>query len=159
MYYFHFEKDFIDNGLTCIPMCVRLKLDLIGIKLSLKQWARLEEKAKHTIVHMDVESTNQRKKLEDYLIHKVMPAEEEPLLRIHPIQTDQEIKIETFIALNTKLDLHDLYITWSQWESLTVLQRFAIGKLLRPGHESKNLWPALEEFGLISHTPISCNTV
>ena len=38
--YFRFEEDFIEDNLRCIPMIVRLKLDIIGIKLPLKTWSR-----------------------------------------------------------------------------------------------------------------------
>jgi len=36
-HYFNFEDDFIKD-LRCIPLCVRRKLDLIGIKLKLTHW-------------------------------------------------------------------------------------------------------------------------
>jgi hypothetical protein len=36
---FAFESDFVAT-LRCIPMAVRFKLDLAGIKLSLRQWSR-----------------------------------------------------------------------------------------------------------------------
>ena len=39
--YFNFEKDFTDS-LRCIPMAVRFKLDVSGIKLKLSEWARLD---------------------------------------------------------------------------------------------------------------------
>ena len=37
---FAFEADFA-RDFRCIPMVVRLKLDRVGIKLSLKQWTRI----------------------------------------------------------------------------------------------------------------------
>lgn len=43
---FDFERDFA-GSLRCIPMIARQKLDIIGIKLSLRQWSRFtrEERA------------------------------------------------------------------------------------------------------------------
>jgi hypothetical protein len=35
------------------------------------------------------------------------------------------------------------------WRSLTPLQRFALIKLSRPGHENRNFYPALVEFCLV----------
>jgi hypothetical protein len=35
-----------------------------------------------------------------------------------------------------------------RWQSLTTLQRFALVKLSREGHESKNFPIALKEFGI-----------
>ena len=42
-----------------------------------------------------------------------------------------------------------LIISKQQWKTLTQLQRFALLKLSRPGHESKNFIRAVKEFGLI----------
>jgi hypothetical protein len=39
-------------------------------------------------------------------------------------------------------------ITNEQWSGLTNLQRFALTKLYRPGHENKNFPKAMKEFGL-----------
>ena len=36
---FDFERDFA-GSLRCIPMIARQKLDIVGIKLSLRQWSR-----------------------------------------------------------------------------------------------------------------------
>jgi hypothetical protein len=40
-------------------------------------------------------------------------------------------------------------ITQDQWAALVPLQRFALVKLVRSGHEGHNFRPALEEFGLL----------
>jgi hypothetical protein len=39
-------------------------------------------------------------------------------------------------------------LTLQQWASLTPLQRFALIKLSRSGHENSNFLPALQEFQL-----------
>ena len=38
--YFLFERDFVEKGVRCIPMIVRLKMDAVGIKLKLAHWSR-----------------------------------------------------------------------------------------------------------------------
>jgi hypothetical protein len=40
-------------------------------------------------------------------------------------------------------------ISQDQWAALHPLQRFALVKLVRPGHEGHNFGPALKEFGLL----------
>jgi hypothetical protein len=42
----------------------------------------------------------------------------------------------------------DVCLLPQQWAALTPLQRFALIKLSRPGHENRNFLPALQEFGL-----------
>ncbi len=33
--YFHFEEEFMENNMRCIPMIIRFKMDMAGIKLKL----------------------------------------------------------------------------------------------------------------------------
>ena len=49
-HYFNFEDDFIKD-LRCIPLCVRRKLDLIGIKLKLTHWQEFNLTEKTKIVN------------------------------------------------------------------------------------------------------------
>ena len=44
---FDFERDFA-GSLRCIPMVARQKLDIVGIKLSLRQWSRFTHEAQHS---------------------------------------------------------------------------------------------------------------
>ena len=48
-HYFNFEDDFIKD-LRCIPLCVRRKLDLIGIKLKITHWQDFNLIEKNKIV-------------------------------------------------------------------------------------------------------------
>ena len=51
-------------------------------------------------------------------------------------------------ALNAHAATHNRYITLLQWRELTDLQRFALLKLFKPGHENKNFINAMDEFVL-----------
>ena len=53
------------------------------------------------------------------------------------------------IEITEKMNEFGLLISIQQWKTLTHLQRFALLKLSRPGHESKNFPKAMKEFGLI----------
>lgn len=46
---FAFERDFA-GSLRCIPMIVRFKLDLAGVKLSLRQWSQLDRAVRGRLV-------------------------------------------------------------------------------------------------------------
>ena len=46
---FAFELDFAGT-LRCIPMVVRFKLDQAGIKLTLRQWSRLDRAERQDLV-------------------------------------------------------------------------------------------------------------
>ena len=51
--------------------------------------------------------------------------------------------------LEEKAKAFGLLITASEWKSLSDLQRFALLKLCKEGHESKNFPKAIREFGLL----------
>ncbi|GCD54512.1 hypothetical protein NBRC3188_3209 [Acetobacter pasteurianus NBRC 3188] len=50
---FNFEMDFA-TSLRCIPMIVRMKLDLCGVKLSLRQWCRFTRQEQEILVIQSV---------------------------------------------------------------------------------------------------------
>ncbi|RYZ55838.1 MAG: hypothetical protein EOP49_01985 [Sphingobacteriales bacterium] len=47
--HFKFEEDFMEDGIRCIPMIVRFKLDLAGIKLKLAEWCRFSVDERATL--------------------------------------------------------------------------------------------------------------
>ena len=51
---FKFEEDFYDR-LRCIPFSTRFKLDLAGVKLSLKSWNLFSEEERAKLCEMDAE--------------------------------------------------------------------------------------------------------
>ena len=65
---FEFEDEFIGD-LRCIPLCVRRKLDLIGLKLKLQHWQELSHDDKRKIVYWS-DSIDDLDALKSYLISK-----------------------------------------------------------------------------------------
>ncbi|MBF9263330.1 conserved hypothetical protein [Paracidovorax cattleyae] len=49
--FFAFESDFVAT-LLCVPMIVRFKLDLCGVKLSLKGWSRFDHDTRFRCAHL-----------------------------------------------------------------------------------------------------------
>ena len=149
--YFRFEEDFIEDNLRCIPMIVRLKLDTIGIKLPLKAWSRFDE-SERTQLAIDPCGT-----AADILEYRNQLLN---LANKYSIVNFSSIKIDEKSGWNNPYNIPDPllnkfiqfrhHINISQWRSLTILQRFALIKLSRPSHESKNFEKAIVEFGLIN---------
>jgi hypothetical protein len=52
--------------------------------------------------------------------------------------------------INAKAKEFNWSISKEQWKGLTDLQRFALLKLCRPGHENRNFPKAMKEFGLVT---------
>jgi hypothetical protein len=148
--YFHFEQDFMEDNIRCIPMIVRFKLDACGIKLKLKEWSKMAVYEREQLASLPIDSSADLDIYRIYLtaiIHKHTGAEATviPDYNVndlwHSINQLPEVLREKLIAL-------EMNISTDQWTSLSALRRFALIKLTRPGHENKNFPKAMREFGL-----------
>jgi hypothetical protein len=147
--YFQFEEDFIEKNIRCIPMIVRFKMDAAGIKLKLAEWSRftveerIELAVKPCCTEEEVSAYNK------YLAELVVKhtGKEATALAINhfPDWADTEQVPE---PLNEKAKEFGWVISQNQWKSLTDLQRFALTKLYKEGHENKNFPKAILEFGI-----------
>ena len=131
-------------------MIVRFKLDAIGIKLKLAEWSRfsLEERDRLT-----VSPCSTRYEIDTYrhfLCQLVMQltGREASDLQVDPNPAWADLK-QVHPSLQAKAREHNWFITTDQWRSLNNLQRFALLKLYRPGHENKNFPKAMKEFNLV----------
>jgi hypothetical protein len=146
--YFAFEADFVES-LRCIPMQVRFKLDSCGVKLKLAQWSQFTQADCQALVDRPcvtpAEIAAYRAALHQ-LIHdrtgatpSELPVDPQPPW--HDLDHIPDSVLDQARSLNQVIEL-------AQWASLTPLQRFALIKLSRSGHENNNFLPALQEFGL-----------
>ena len=61
---FQYEKDFYPD-LERLPLHVRMKLDLAGIKLSLKQWLAFHIEERTAICHLPVDHEDEKQVFKD----------------------------------------------------------------------------------------------
>lgn len=148
--YFNFEEDFVEDDLRCIPMIVRLKLDTIKIKLPLKAWSKFNarERAQLAADPCDSESDIIKYKMRVLEYAKNYSIEDLGILSAVEAGWSHTDRIPE--SLMEKFSVFKQQINLAQWRSLSTLQRFALIKLSRPGHESKNFEKALAEFGLFN---------
>jgi hypothetical protein len=148
--YFNFEEDFVEENIRCIPMIVRFKMDAAGIKLKLSEWSKFNVEERIELALKNCNSDEEAKQYNDYLagLIKKYTGKEATVLSVNqnPEWTDVAKVPE---LLQEKIKKFDYSIRKDQWKGLSNLQRFALIKLSREGHESKNLPKALKEFALI----------
>ena len=145
---FAFEADFTAD-LRCIPMAVRRKLDLAGIKLKLVHWSELGEAERQALVGWGDDS-DAIAALGTHLLQRTATlspgqAGTLPTPSAEPWQQGDHWP-EPVLASCRQLGLTPDPTGWSR---LDELQRFALVKLSHPGHEHRNLPRALREFGQI----------
>jgi hypothetical protein len=145
---FQFEADFA-NSLRCIPMAVRFKLDTCGIKLKLDQWHKFSQHERQALLDLPCETeqeiTNYRWLLQRLVVDYTGEPAKDLAVAPHPPWMDTDkVPDET----SEKAAELGLTLPVEQWADLTPVQRFALIKLSRSGHENRNFLPALQEFGL-----------
>lgn len=149
--YFKFEEDFVAENVRCIPMIVRMKLDTVGIKLKLAEWGKFSVKEKINLAIKIADSKSDQQIYRDYICQLVeyytANKATEILVDSKPDWIEQSaIPSQLLVACKE----YGFAINLCQWKLLSNLQRFALLKLCRPGHENRNFPKAMEEFNLTS---------
>lgn len=149
--FFRFEEDFVEAGIRCIPMIVRFKLDACGIKLSLSQWSRMNAEQRRHLAEAPCDEPDDVMRYRVDLTRLVVwLTGDGPTFISVPINPPWSSIDEIPELIAQKLAEAGESISLEQWRRLTTLQRFALVKLSRPGHENKNFPRAVAEFGLVS---------
>jgi hypothetical protein len=147
--FFQFESDFVES-LRCIPMQVRLKLDTCGVKLKLAQWNHFNQEDRQKLVELPCQTEAEVQAYRELVHHLV---KEQTGTQAIDLPTDPA---PPWLSSNTipasvveKAKELKVAIAPEKWAALTPLQRFALIKLSRSGHENNNFLPALKEFHLV----------
>ena len=147
--FFQFEADFVES-LRCIPMGVRLKLDTCGVKLKLSHWHQFSPGECQSLVDMPCTKPQEIAAYREFLQSLVVEKTGTPAKAL-PIEENPPWLIADTVPEDTQKQAQEfnVEITVQQWEKLSPLQRFALIKLSRRGHENRNFYPALQEFKLV----------
>ncbi|MEH2276753.1 MAG: nitrate reductase associated protein [Nostoc sp.] len=147
--FFEFEADFVDS-LRCIPMQVRCKLDTCGIKLKLSDWNQMTTAERQALVELpcttETEIQSYREHIQQLILQRTGLAAIKLPIEPHPAWLDSAI---VPASIQEKAQEIGVTLTEQHWAALTPLQRFALIKLSRPGHENKNFPKAITEFHLL----------
>lgn len=151
-FFYRFEEDFVEHGIRCIPMIVRFKLDIAGIKLKLSEWSRFSEAEKQVLAATPCVTTTEIEAYGDFITALTFKYTGNlPVLleteNLPPWYAGQPLSKE----LKEKAAEFGQQISPENWLQLNNLQRFALLKLCRPGHENRNFPLAMEEFNLIKN--------
>jgi len=149
--YFHFEQDFMEDNIRCIPMIVRFKLDACGIKLKLKEWSKMTVEEREELALLPIDSRGDLDVYKTY-VQELIYSRTGENATLFPASSGYNYwaSVDTLPAvLKEKLEESKMGISVVQWRNLSILQRFALLKLTRPGHENKNFPKAMKEFGLV----------
>ncbi|MEY4808550.1 MAG: hypothetical protein RLZZ206_2939 [Cyanobacteriota bacterium] len=141
---FAFESDFIGTW-RCIPLCVRRKLDLSGLKLKLNHWLELTQPQRQELVDWP-DGPDALQGLKQHLLARTAAmadgqAKPLPPAENQPWQDSSRVPLEVERAAGQR----GVRLEAACWAQLGELERFALCKLARPGHDHHNLDSALAE--------------
>ena len=147
--YFQFEEEFMENNMRCIPMIIRFKMDIAGIKLKLSEWKKFSPEERIELALMNCDFKEASEQYARYLAGLIKKYTGRNPTKIEVNKTPGWKNFfsipEAIIEKNEEFDWN---LSTTQWKCLTDLQRFALLKLCRTGHENKNFPKAMKEFGL-----------
>ena len=146
--YFKFESDFVDT-MRCIPMIVRYKLDTCDKKLQLPEWSRLSKDEKDLLAELPCETPAEIAQYRATLDEMVWNRSKKSIKDLGGVDPTWDNLSQVPNEVQQKA--HEWAcapLTLPQWLSLDLLQRFALVKLSRSGHEGENFPVALAEFGI-----------
>ena len=141
---FAFEQDFIGSW-RCIPLCVRRKLDLCGVKLKLSHWLSLSQPQRQALVdwsdapdaldQMRWHLRTVTRDMADGIVGDLLPVVDAPWQQRTALPDE----------IRSAAEARNVDLTPQHWAALSELERFALCKLVRPGHDHHNLAAALNE--------------
>ncbi|WP_293309401.1 nitrate reductase associated protein [Pedobacter sp. UBA5917] len=149
--YFKFEEDFIEENVRCIPMIVRFKMDAAGIKLKLAEWSKFHPSERIKLALLPVSNQEETDLYHQFLIGLIAKytGNQATTMAIDPLPDWSNLHRIPNMLTEKSAEMA-IQISIQQWCSLTNIQRFALIKLCRSGHENKNFPKAVAEFGLLS---------
>ena len=144
--YFQFEADFIES-LRCIPLSVRYKLDTCGVKLKLNHWHQFSMEERQRCLTQACNTLETIEAYREMLQGLVLHYTDQPVttlsLPLNPPWENGECIPDSVLEQAARVGRS---LSLSEWQALSVLQRFTLIKLSQPDHENRNFVPALDEF-------------
>jgi hypothetical protein len=142
---FKFEDE-VHQSLSCVPMAVRRKLDMAGIKISLEQWQALGRGERLAICHLPTATDEECDAMKVFIEEAVnqrcgsatKPVSDELRRAARPPTAPPEALVANAMAEGVKL-------SQPAWERLDADERYALIKLGGGDKHSHNFGAALRE--------------
>ena len=141
---FDFEQDFVGNW-RCIPLCVRRKLDLSGVKLKLSHWLAMQHEQRQQLVDWDDRSQALTALAEHCRALTRGMADGEAGTCPKACNEPWQIRSAVAERVAAAAAIRGIELSLTRWQQLNELERFALCKLARPGHDHHNLEAAFSE--------------
>lgn len=131
---FEFEREAWQN-LELMPMTVRRKLDLLGLKLHLEQWLALSHAERLIVCHFPVELSDERVALADFLREAVKRRAGGELAPVGAGAGGGAAQAAVIPADAARM-ISELGLAEDAWKRFDADERYALAKLARKGPDT-----------------------
>jgi hypothetical protein len=124
---FAYEAEFYPT-LSRLPLHVRMKLDLTGVKISLKDWLAFSFEERTVLCHLPIDTVEERIVFSSYLDFLSRNHRGEPVTRTEPMDSSrwEQSEVPAPVAQKSAADSRDVALSeWRRWQSH---QRYALYK-------------------------------
>jgi len=152
---FVFEGN-VHETLDCVPLTVRRKLDLVGLKISLSGWQTLAREERLALCHLPVDDAGElavyREIFEGFAARAGVP--------LSPLPNDASERTRWNsprppAPVQARLDALGCGLEPSRWTSLDEESRYALVKMAEPKRDPRKFAWVLQELGLIDPPDIA----
>ena len=145
-HHYRHESD-IYPSLSRIPLHVRMKLDVTGIKISLKDWLAFSIEERTVLCHLPVETEEEKQAFASYLDFLSRRYRGEPVAKTEAMSDslwDSVLQVPATVARKSASQIPPVTIEeWRRWKSY---QRYALYKTALSQSEPEQFFAVLKEF-------------
>lgn len=153
---FVFEGD-VHDSLSCVPLTVRRKLDLAGLKISLAGWQALPREERLSLCHLPVDDAGDIAVYAEIL--RAFAARANVPLSPLPDEASRRERWsspEMPELVRARLDAMSATLTPESWAKLDEESKYALLKMAEPSRDPRKFGWVLDELGL-GRGPLSRN--
>ena len=145
-HHYRHESD-IYPSLSRIPLHVRMKLDVTGIKISLKDWLAFSIEERTVLCHLPVQTEEEKQAFASYLDFLSRRYRGEPVAKTEAMSDslwDSVLQVPATVARKSASQIPPVTIEeWRRWKSH---QRYALYKMALSQSEPEQFFAVLKEF-------------
>lgn len=143
---YRFESE-IYPTLSRIPLHVRMKLDLTGVKISLKTWLAFSIEERAALCHLPAEIEEEKTTFVSYLDFLSRRYFDEEVVLISPVTDPPWEKLNRIPdSVQSRSKETGRAVTVQEWSHWDLCQRYALFKLSVSKNEPEQFFAALREF-------------
>jgi hypothetical protein len=146
MFYRYQHESDIYNDLRRIPLHVRMKLDLTGIKIGLKDWLAFDIEERTVLCHLPVESEEEKQAFASYVDFLSRRYRNAPVARTAAMSSSLwNNRLEVPLAVAKRIAAQTPPVTVEEWRRWKFHQRYALYKTALSQSEPEQFFAVLKE--------------